>query len=363
MPIAGKNAIHILRGANVKTNSSIATLTLSEGQPLYDTQTGYLYVGEGNTIANTLAVNAHYANSAASATVADYLTSTLPISDGGTGGTNAKTAMKNLMMNVDASTNPGSNEYLVFATSTTAYRYNYGYIKNDILSEVSTSSVTNANYANFAGTAYRVSGPDVQGAVNSANFAVTAGKVSHSFKLNVNGSSYTYNGGNVDIDVLNDNPVVTLSKTTAKGAIVYTNATGRINWLSHPGVSGKVLTSGSSGSISWSIPAKPSDTISYYGLVDAGEMVFSSSRFVAFCTYGSAPLKVQTQSSQVSGFSNAATLYGPMAIIDATRGSDSSAIGWDGSGNYSFQRFSAASYNKRFQVPAGTRWLIYTLGS
>ena len=368
MPTAGKNSIHILRGANVKTNSSIATLTLSNGQPLYDTQTGYLYIGEGNTIANTAAVKASYADNANSANLATYatgLTSTLSINSGGTGGTNARTAMKNLMMNVDTSTNPGNSEYLVFATSTTAYRYNYGYIKNDILSEVSTSSVTNANYANFAGTAYKVSGPNVQGAVNSANFATTAGKVSHSFKLNVNGTSYIYNGSNVDIDVLNDNPVVTLSKTTAKGAIVYTNATGRINWLSHPGVSGRVLTSGSSGSIFWSTPtgADTSDTISYFGRVDAGTYSFSNARFVAFCTYGSAPLKVQTQSTQSSGFSNVATLYGPMAIIDATRGSDSSATGWNGSGTYSFQRFNAASYSKRFQTPAGTRWLIYRMGS
>lgn len=363
MPVAGKNSIHILRGANVKTNSSIAVLTLSNGQPLYDTQTGYLYVGEGNTIANTAAVKASYADNAYSATYATSLTTTLSINDGGTGGANARTAMKNLIMNVATSSNPGDSEYLVFATSSTAYRYNYGYIKNDILSEVSvSSSVANANYANYANTAYRVSGPNVQGAVNSANFAVTAGKVSHSFKLNVNGSSYTYNGSNVDIDILNDNPVVTLNSSTPKGSIVYTNSAGRITWLSHPGVSGRVLTSGSSGGISWSTPSSSSGDIEYEGLVDAGTRGFANVRYVAFCTYGDAPLKVQTKSTQASTYVNVATLYGPMAIIDATRGNDSSAIGWDGSGKYTFQRFNAASYDKRLQTPSGTRWLIYILG-
>lgn len=72
--MAGNNSIQILRGNNVKTNSTINKQTLLDGQPLYDRSTGYLFVGEGNTIANTTAVNAHYANSAgtaSSATVAN----------------------------------------------------------------------------------------------------------------------------------------------------------------------------------------------------------------------------------------------------------------------------------------------------
>ena len=353
--MAGNNSIQILRG-----NTNASTEIALDGQPVYNPSSGYLYIGDNSTqIKNLEAVKASYANNANHATYADYLTYILPIADGGTGGANASTAMKNLMMNVATSSNPGNSEYLVFATSSTAYRYNYGYIKNDILSE----SVANANYANYANTAYRVSGPNVQGAVNSANFAVTAGKLTHSFKVNVNGTTYTYNGSNVDIDILNDNPVVTLNSSTPKGSIVYTNSAGRITWLSHPGVSGRVLTSGASGGISWSTPSSSSSgDISYEGLVDAGTWSFASARYVAFCTYGDAPLKVQTRSSQVSSYVNIATLYGPMAIIDATRGNDSSAIGWDSSRAYTFQRFNAASYDKRLQTPAGTRWLIYRLG-
>lgn len=232
MPIAGKNAIHILRGANVKTNSSIATLTLSEGQPLYDTQTGYLYIGEGNTIANTAAVKASYADNANLATYATGLTSTLSINSGGTGGTNARTAMKNLMMNVGASTNPGNSEYLVFATSTTAYRYNYGYIKNDILSEVSTSSVTNANYANFA---------------NIAN------SVESNLNIRIMGTNYTYNGSSL-VNIRSRNIVAT-NTSVDRGAIPYANTNGttttaaNVTWLAK-GSTGQVLTATSTG-IAW----------------------------------------------------------------------------------------------------------------
>ena len=252
MPIAGKNSIHILRGANVKTNSSIATLTLSEGQPLYDTQTGYLYVGEGNTIANTVAIRAHYANTAGSATSATsasyagcFASKRLYFNGTYANGVGYNTGFRgNVIDTIYVPTALGSTGQVWGMTSSGRA----GWIDQ-------TEIPGTIEHANTADVAYEVSGSNVSGSVANANFAKTAGKVTHSFKLNVNGTSYTYNGGNVDIDVLNDNPVVTLSKTTAKGAIVYTNATGRIKWLSHPGVSGRVLTSGSGGSIYWSTPA------------------------------------------------------------------------------------------------------------
>ena len=59
--MAGNNSIQILRGSNVKTNSTISQQTLLDGQPLYDKATGYLYIGDGDTIANTNAVNANVA--------------------------------------------------------------------------------------------------------------------------------------------------------------------------------------------------------------------------------------------------------------------------------------------------------------
>lgn len=238
--MAGNNSIQILRGDNVK--STAANEILLDGQPLYDRTTGYLYVGEGNTVANTQAVNAHYANSAGSASSSSYATysgrvsSNLVINNG----TSSVNYIGNVSRTIYAPTSLGTSGQVWGMRSSGRA----GWIDQ-------TEIPGTIEHANTANVAYEVSGSNVAGTVANANFAATAGKVTHSFKLNVNGTTYTYNGSNVDIDILDDNPVVTLSKTTEPGAIVYTNSTGRINWLSHPGVSGRVLTSGSSGSISW----------------------------------------------------------------------------------------------------------------
>ena len=69
--MAGNNSIQILRGNNVKTNTTIKNQILLDGQPLYDRVSGLLFVGNGNTIANTGAVNAQWASIASSATVAN----------------------------------------------------------------------------------------------------------------------------------------------------------------------------------------------------------------------------------------------------------------------------------------------------
>ena len=365
MPVAGKNSIHILRGANVKTNSSIATLTLSNGQPLYDTQTGYLYIGEGNTIANTAAVKASYANSAASATVADYLTSTLPISSGGTGGTNARTAMKNLMMNVDASTNPGSNEYLVFATSTTAYRYNYGYIKNDILSEVSTSSVTNANYANFAGTAYKVSGPNVQGAVNSANYAITAGKVDSNLNIRVAGTNYTFNGGSL-VNIRNKNLVAT-NTTLDRGAIPYVSTNGttstpaNFSWLAK-GTSGQVLTATSTG-IAWRDQSLPGNGYPYF-VATIDNQPYEDIPITQSATYlllrvvgGEGNISV----SQRSGISNMISLASISSVVLGVRvGSNQLTLAYP-NGHTEFHTASSGLLAIRIIPGGGTRFSLMKL--
>ena len=120
--MAGNNSIQILRGNNISGRSE----ELLPGQPVYDMATGYLRIGSGGSISNTTPIKASYANTAGT------LSSTLSISSGGTGATNASQALKNLMMNSSRYSNPGDSEYLVFATSSTTRRYNYGYIKNDI---------------------------------------------------------------------------------------------------------------------------------------------------------------------------------------------------------------------------------------
>ena len=220
--MAGNNSIQILRGNNVK--STAADKILLDGQPLYDRTTGYLYVGESNTVANTQAVNAHYANSAG---IAHELSNGLYFNGSGSS------------VRWD-----GSDDKVVYApTSFGTSGQVWGMTSSRRVGWMDQTEIPGTiEHANTANVAYEVSGSNVAGTVANANFATTAGKVAHSFKLNVNGTTYTYNGSNVDIDILDDNPVVTLSKTTAPGAIVYTNSTGRINWLSHPGVSGRVLT-------------------------------------------------------------------------------------------------------------------------
>lgn len=232
--MAGNNSIQILRGNNVK--STAASEVLLDGQPLYDRTTGYLYVGEGNTVANTQAVNAHYANSAGSASSA-------------TTAQQANAVKGYLYFNGSGrndSWNGSATEVVYAPTSLGTRGQVWGMINSNRAGWIDQTEIPGTiEHANTADVAYEVSGSNVAGTVANANFATTAGKVAHSFKVNVNGTTYTYNGSNVDIDILDDNPVVTLSKTTEPGAIVYTNSTGRINWLSHPGVSGSVLTSGS----------------------------------------------------------------------------------------------------------------------
>ena len=196
--MAGANAIQILRGNNIGSSSQI----LLPGQPVYDMETGYLRIGDGGTIASTQPIRAYYANSAGSANSATYansLTSTLSISDGGTAATNARMAMKNLIMNVATSTNPGDGEYLVFATSSTSYRYNYGYIKNDILSEVSVDIPGTIDHANTADIAYSVSGSNVSGSVANAGYADEAHSVSSKLYFNGSGTNVGWNGASTDV--------------------------------------------------------------------------------------------------------------------------------------------------------------------
>lgn len=55
--MAGNNAIQLLRGSNTHTNTSISSQEMLDGQPLYDKSNGFLYMGTGTTIADTLPVN------------------------------------------------------------------------------------------------------------------------------------------------------------------------------------------------------------------------------------------------------------------------------------------------------------------
>lgn len=67
--MANNKSIQILRGENIK--STAGTAVLLPGQPCYDMNTGYLYVGDNSSISSTDAVKASYANEAGHADSAD----------------------------------------------------------------------------------------------------------------------------------------------------------------------------------------------------------------------------------------------------------------------------------------------------
>lgn len=195
--MAGNNSIQILRGNNVKTNSSINQQTLLAGQPLYDKATGYLYVGDGNTIANTAAINAGYANSAGSATTATKVSNDLKITVGGT-----------------------------------SYVFN-GSDDTNITIPTSGGSVANANYANYANTAYHVSGSNVSGSVANAGYADEAGSVSSNLYFNGNGSNTSWNGS------ANDTIYVPTSVGSI-GQVWGVTSSGEAAWIAQTEVPGTI---------------------------------------------------------------------------------------------------------------------------
>ena len=71
---------------------------------------------------------------------------------------------------------------------------------NGVFAAATSPSVANANYANFAGTAYSVSGSNVTGAVANATFATTAGSANTS---NIASVAYSVSGSNVTGAVAN----------------------------------------------------------------------------------------------------------------------------------------------------------------
>lgn len=262
--MAGNNSIQILRGNNVKTNSSINSQVLLDGQPLYDKATGYLYVGEGNTIANTAAVKAQYANSAGTASSATIANTRQKLYFNGNG--------------TNVSWNGSSIDTIYVPTSVGSSGQVWGMRSNgtvgwiaqteipgtidhantaDVAYEVSGSNVVGtvsiANYSNYASIAYRVSGSNVSGSVANANYANVAGKVENNLNISVAGVNYTFNGASL-VNIRNKNLVAT-NTTLDIGAIPYVSTNGTASkpasysWLAK-GISGQVLTATTTG-ITW----------------------------------------------------------------------------------------------------------------
>ena len=141
----GNNSIRILRGNNVKSSSASNEVLLS-GQPLYDLSTGYLYVGDGEANIRTIqAINAQYANNAGTASSSSYATysgrvsSNLVINSGAS----SVNYIGNVSRTIYAPTSLGtSGQVWGMVSSTRAGWVNQAKIP---------STISNANYANFAG--------------------------------------------------------------------------------------------------------------------------------------------------------------------------------------------------------------------
>lgn len=235
--MAGNNSIQILRGNNVK--STAPSEVLLDGQPLYDRTTGYLYVGEGNTVANTQAVNAHYANRAGSATSA-------------TTAQQASKVTSNLYFNgngLNARWNGSDDEVVYAPTSLGTSGQVWGMTSSRRAGWMDQTEIPGTiEHANTADVAYEVSGSNVTGTVANANFANIATRVESNLNIRVAGVKYTYNGAtSVDISRLE---LVATSPYISEGAIPYarTNGTGaapaQVSWLSK-GNTGSILYSNS----------------------------------------------------------------------------------------------------------------------
>lgn len=141
----GNNSIRILRGNNVKSSSASNEVLLA-GQPLYDLSSGYLYVGDGEANIRTIqAINAQYANNAGTASSSSYATysgrvsSNLVINSGAS----SVNYIGNVSRTIYAPTSLGtSGQVWGMVSSTRAGWVNQAKIP---------STISNANYANFAG--------------------------------------------------------------------------------------------------------------------------------------------------------------------------------------------------------------------
>ena len=181
--MAGNNSIQILRGNNVKTNATIKNQTLLDVQPLYDRSTGYLFVGEGNTIANTTAVNAHYANSAGTASSA-IIANTRRILYFNGNGTNV-------------GWNGSSSDTIYVPTSVGSSGQVWGVRSNGTVGWVAQTkipgTIDHANTANTANYANSAGNSNSANYANTADTANTANKVSNSLHFNgayANGIAY-----------------------------------------------------------------------------------------------------------------------------------------------------------------------------
>lgn len=278
--MAGNNSIQILRGNNVK--STAASEVLLDGQPLYDRTTGYLYVGENNTVANTQAVNAHYANTAGSASSAttaqqaNYVKGFLYFNGAHSNGTT-----------YNNSWDGRDTEVLYVPTGLGSTGQVWGMVNSNRAGWMDQTEIPGTiEHANTANVAYEVSGSNVSGSVANANYAnysataTTAGRVKGTLSLTVRGDSFKYNGvSNISVNNPSYNKrydiVAYTTGVSKNGAVPYYDASYSSIEFASPTRDDKgcVLTYGGGSNVSWSPP------VQLYAIEDLGSdmyIVFSS---------------------------------------------------------------------------------------
>ena len=317
----GNNSIQILRGNNVKS-SSASNEVLLDGQPLYDISTGYLYVGDGEANIRTIqAINAQYANSAGSATSA----------------TTASKLSRNIYFNgngTNVSWDGRATEVVYAPTTLGSAGKVWGIASNGGAAWIAQTEIPDTiDHANTADVAYSVSGTNVTGTVANANYANTAnvaGRVEHD--LYFNGSYLLSSGGRVVYNTPWDGslteviyvPIRVGGENQVWGMINNTH----VGWMNSPG-------------------------LVYEGFIDNNGYSINGKRVLAICIYGIADASIKRFGTNVvSG------IRGPVVSIDATRGGDSSVVYTTTSGEQGFNTFNASS--SYFNVPGGTRWVIFT---
>jgi hypothetical protein len=211
--------------AGTAFNVSGSNVSGSVANATYANTAGIAYNVSGSNVSGAVA-NATYANSANTANSATVAASANSVS-----GANVVGAVANATYADSANT---ANSATVAASANSVAVANVSGIGNIAITnydgngsnilhgngywgpEIGPQSVANANYANFAGTAYSVSGSNVSGEVANANYATYSG------------TAYSVSGSNVSGTVANANYASYSNVANSANSVAGANVTGTV---------------------------------------------------------------------------------------------------------------------------------------
>lgn len=216
----GNNSIQILRGSNVKSSSASNEVLLA-GQPLYDLSTGYLYIGDGEANIRTIqAINAQYANTAGSTNNA-YTRFALYTNGTYANGSTYNSGWRgNLTQTIHVPMDVGDAGQVWGVTSSGRA----GWVNQAKIP----STISNANYANFAGNL-----TDGDKTINGnlkvmSNLNIVGGSFTE--RIYINGSKI--HGGPQPIFINSENNDSHFTVSDSSIAMATTCATGRLTLYS-----------------------------------------------------------------------------------------------------------------------------------